>query len=140
MIATACADKNIRLWSAQQQQQAPLSTMYGSVDSLLCCAFSLDGKYVAASSVDSNCRIWNLSNGRIRNTLTGHKSKICAVEFSHDTTKVCTGSHDRSIKMWDMNKGDLLRTLLCISPVNGLDCCKTKDLLVSGHFDATLRF
>lgn len=140
MLATAHGDKTVRLWNASTIN-APINTLHGSTDKVLCCQFSQDNNFVLGGSLDKCCRIWSLKTGRIVHTVSSHTEKICAADFTFDSKRICTGSYDKTIKLWDMNKGNLLSTLLCYSSVNALETSSNaEDLCVSGHRDGALRF
>lgn len=58
-------------------------TLTGHDDSVLCCAFSPDSKWLATSSADHTVIIWSTKNFKPKHRLQGHHSAdVTAVSFS----------------------------------------------------------
>lgn len=56
-------------------------------------------------------QIWNLDEGRLRRTLTGHKAAISAVDFSQsDPSILVSGSLDQTVKLWDIRRKGCIQT------------------------------
>ena len=55
---------------------------------------SPDGALLATGSKDKTARIWSVSDGAHRSTLTGHTYRVTATEFSPDGRTVATSSSD----------------------------------------------
>jgi WD40 repeat protein len=72
----------------------------GHTDSVICAAFSGDGKWLVTGSRDNTARVWDVSTGKQILLLTGNKSSVEAVAFSVDGTRVLTGS-DTS-RLWNI--------------------------------------
>lgn len=79
----------------------------GSVYSV---AISPDGKTLASGSGDKTIKIWNLSTGKVINTLKGHSSWIKSVAISPDGKILASGSWE-TIKIWNFTTGQKIRTL-----------------------------
>ena len=61
-------------------------TLTGHDDSVLCCAFSPDSKWLATSSTDKTIIIWNTKNFKRKHCLQGHHSAdVTAVSFSPES-------------------------------------------------------
>jgi WD40 repeat protein len=95
-------------------------------------AFSPDGKYLVTAEGGMSDRglatghiitVWDVSAGRIKATLQGHKSDVHVVVFAPDGKTLVSGSEDSTIKFWDFAtfqeiaslKGDKV-TSLAFSP------------------------
>ena len=64
----------VRLWDPVSGQQT--GTLHGMTETVTEVAFTCDAKYVLASGADQAVRMWDLSSGRVRHTLTGHSQKV----------------------------------------------------------------
>ncbi len=64
----------VRLWDPVNGQQT--GTLHGMTETVTEVAFTCDVKYVLASGADQAVRMWDLSSGRVRHTLTGHAQKV----------------------------------------------------------------
>jgi WD40 repeat protein len=73
--------------------------------------FSPDGQQLASGSGDNTIKIWDVTTGKVLNTLKGHESSVWSVEFSPDGKKLASGSEDKTIKIWDVTTGKVLNTL-----------------------------
>jgi WD40 repeat protein len=85
-------------------------------------------------------KLWQVSDGSLVRTLSGHTSAVVDVAFSPDGTLVASGSADDTIKLWQVSDGTLVNTLtghtlfalrVAFSP-DGAE-------LASASFDMTLR-
>ena len=80
--------------------------------------FSPDSMTLASGSEDATVRLWDVSTGSERHTLTGHtkqvnrvRNGVTSVAFSPDGTTIASGAADRTIRLWDANTGSERHTL-----------------------------
>ena len=79
----------VRLWDPVTGQQT--GALHGMTETVTEVAFTCDAKYVLASGADQAVRMWDLSSGRVRHTLTGHSQKVGS-SLSHACMHPCTGT------------------------------------------------
>ncbi|ARV61004.1 hypothetical protein BZZ01_22400 [Nostocales cyanobacterium HT-58-2] len=106
MIATASADKTIKLWSRDGKE---LQTLNGHGDKVYSVTFSPDGKTLATASWDTTVKLWT-HEGQLITTLEGHKEAVNRVSFSPDGKTLATASDDKTVKLWT-SEGQLITTL-----------------------------
>lgn len=65
-------------------------------------AISPDGRFVAAGSLDTFVRIWDVQTGNLVERLAGHKDSVYSVAFTPDGKGLVSGSLDQTLKHWDL--------------------------------------
>jgi WD40 repeat protein/transcriptional regulator with XRE-family HTH domain/energy-coupling factor transporter ATP-binding protein EcfA2 len=121
-IATAGIEGTIKVWELDKSgahiDETPLITISNPMDfdantyaSGFTLAYSPDGKLIAAISDQNTAKIWDATNGRLLQTLAGHKNWILGLAFSPNGEFLATSSADRTAKVWDPQTGELLQTL-----------------------------
>jgi WD40 repeat protein len=66
-------------------------------------AISPDSRYVAAGSLDTIVRIWDVTTGQLVEQLRGHRDSVYSVAFTQDGKGLVSGSLDRTLKGWDVS-------------------------------------
>ena len=66
-------------------------------------SISPDGSMVAAGSLDSVIRIWDVASGILLDSLRGHRDSVYSVAFTPDGKGIISGSLDKSLKLWDLS-------------------------------------
>jgi WD40 repeat protein len=105
IIATAAADKTVKLWQAD----GTLLRTLPHESTVLKVQFSPNGGAIATASADETVKLWRL-NGDLLQTLEAHQAAVRDVAFSPDSKTIATASADKTVKLWRLN-GDLLQTL-----------------------------
>ena len=65
-------------------------------------AISYDGRLVAAASLDSIVRIWDVATGALMEGLKGHGDSVYSVAFAPDGKGLVSGSLDKTLKHWNL--------------------------------------
>lgn len=63
---------------------------------------SPDGRLVAAGSLDTIVRIWDVQTGQLVERLKGHRDSVYSVAFTPDGRGLVSGSLDKTLKYWDV--------------------------------------
>lgn len=63
---------------------------------------SPDGTLVAAGSLDTVVRIWDVQTGKLVERLKGHRDSVYSVAFTPDGRGLVSGSLDKTLKYWDV--------------------------------------
>ena len=66
-------------------------------------AISPNGQLVAAGSLDTVVRIWDVANGSLVERLRGHRDSVYSVAFTPDGKGLVSGSLDKTLKYWDVS-------------------------------------
>ncbi len=82
----------------------PFSSMY-------CVAFSPDGQYLAAGSMNGEVGVWQVARWKQIMTLSGHLGWVWSVAFHPDGTRLASGGEDRLVRVWEVSTGQCLKTL-----------------------------
>lgn len=141
-FVTGGSDRKVKVWEVGRGSFENTATLQGSSLSITSASFDMSEKLILAASNDEACRIWSLTEQRLRHTLTGHTGKVLSAKFfSADSSKIVSGSHDRTLKVWDLRSKVCTKTIFAGSSCNDLvtsDIAGTK--IISGHFDRKVRF
>jgi WD40 repeat protein len=108
MVAAACWDNNVRIFSTSGGLVHTLSGHAGFVNSV---AWSPDGSLVASASNDNTVKLWNVATGTLHKTLTGHTFFVMSVAFRANGSQVVSGSWDGKVKIWNARTGTITTTL-----------------------------
>ena len=66
-------------------------------------AISPSGQFVAAGSLDTVVRIWDVATGVLIERLRGHRDSVYSVAFTPDGKGLVSGSLDKTLKFWDVS-------------------------------------
>lgn len=109
-LVSGSGDKSARIWDVEKgtcvfnlQIEDFIHNEHGPIDAgITSVALSPDGKLVAAGSLDTMVRVWNVSTGQQVERLKGHKDSVYSVAFSPDGKCLVSGSLDRTLRIWDL--------------------------------------
>jgi WD40 repeat protein len=98
-LATAGADRKIKLWSSEGKEQA---TLEGHKDWITDARYSPDGQTLATSSHDRTARLWDLKEKKEAASLGPHTSTCWCVAFAPDGSQLAVGTHNAGVRLWNL--------------------------------------
>ncbi|KLT38664.1 WD40 repeat-like protein [Cutaneotrichosporon oleaginosum] len=109
-LVSGSGDKSARVWDIEKgacifdlRIEDFVHNEHGPIDAgITSVALSPDGKLVAAGSLDTMVRVWNVQTGQQVERLKGHKDSVYSVAFSPDGKSLVSGSLDRTLRVWDL--------------------------------------
>lgn len=69
-------------------------------------AFSPDGARIVATADRFTPIVWNLADGAMVSTFTGHAGAVSSVAFNQDGSSVISGSWDNTARIWESGSGE----------------------------------
>jgi len=137
-LATAGEDKCVNIYNVRNPAsriESPVLTLKGANAAITSVSFSKNGRHILGSSNDQAARVWDLSSGKITQSLTGHQGPVTTARYLTQTSAV-TGSQDRTVRVWDLTKTSCIKTLWpgskCIDVCNG---SMDGSLIMSAHYN-----
>ncbi|KAJ4766242.1 Autophagy-related protein 16 [Rhynchospora pubera] len=130
-------DRTVKIWDPHTG--ALISSLQGSVGSVLDLAVSNENRLAVAACSSNNLCVWDINGGRLKHTLTGNIDKVCSVDTSRvEAFTAASASLDHTIKIWDLNSGFCINTIMSESNCNSL-AFVDRDTVCSGHVNGNLR-
>jgi WD40 repeat protein len=100
-LATASADKTVRLWDPTTGQEM---TRMPHEHTVTIIAFSPDGTRLATASADKTVRLWDPTTGQ-EMTRMPHEHTVTMIGFWPNGTRLATASADKTVRLWDPTTG-----------------------------------
>jgi WD40 repeat protein len=145
-LASAGADKSVRLWEVKTGRQ--LRVLTGHTAMVAQVVFSPDGRHLVSSSLDHSIRVWDAASGNLVRVLSQDEN-VVPLAFSPDGRVLASacgfrvmqgGCKDPSIKLWIFATGEPAGKLMGHKTgVRALAFSPDGLLLASGGEDATVR-
>ncbi|MGR3275330.1 nSTAND1 domain-containing NTPase [Acaryochloris marina NIES-2412] len=137
-LATASLDGRIQLWRSDPQVgQLPFKSFNGDLQPVYSLRFSADSQQLV-SGHDKAIRVWDIHEGTVQRTLSGHTGKVNSLDFSPNGKTLASGSDDQTIRLWDAATGKRVKTIQAHDgPVTSVDFGPR--YLASGSDDETVK-
>ncbi len=120
--------------TAQQQPELYVRTNHSDV--IRTVAMSPDGKLAASGSSDGTVRLWDVQNGNVVRTLSGHSGIVFSLLFISNTA-LLSGSA-REIKAWDLASGKLIREIPTHRSVTSMSMTPDQKILAYAAIDRVM--
>ncbi|XP_057429035.1 transcriptional corepressor LEUNIG-like isoform X3 [Lotus japonicus] len=95
-ISATCSRNENKGFSLQE-----IGCLHKSINKVLTCHFSSDGKVMASAGHEKKVFIWNMENFQYFASADTHSHLITDVRFQPGSTMFATSSFDRSVRLWD---------------------------------------
>lgn len=70
--------------------------------SVICVAFSPDGKWLAAGGDDGKITLWQFPALKQKAHMDGHRERVTSLSFSKDSHLLASSSADKNVMLWDL--------------------------------------
>lgn len=129
-LASASADRTVRVWSPTSGEQLAVLRVPGSTVTQV--EFSPDGSQIAAGSRDGNVRIWDAVTYELLTVLSQHQDWVLDLAYSPQGTILASSSADGLVLLWDPHKGELITTINHLNvPARGVSFDRSGRYLVT---------
>jgi WD40 repeat protein len=109
IIASAGADKTVRLWHAADRRE--LRVLRGHEEFVSSLAIAPSGGLIASGSHDRRIRVWSVGDGAQKRTLLAPGGRVTSLAFAPDEDVLVSGGDDGTARIWNWRRGRVLRTL-----------------------------
>ncbi len=109
LVATACSDSRLRLFSSSNGSL--LKEVTGHSDRLTSMSSCIGSDEIATSSADGTIKIWKVPDGIQKQSIQVHDGIVIASQYSGDGRRLVSIGDDRAIRVWNPIDGKSLRVI-----------------------------
>jgi WD40 repeat protein len=96
----------IKIWDAKTSKL--VVTLKGHTNTVLCLAWTKDGKTLISGSNDSSIRTWNTTTWKQTAVLLEHTRGVRRIAISPNGRILASASYDRTARLWNLDNGQLI--------------------------------
>jgi WD40 repeat protein len=115
----------------------PLHTMETGPEAVTATAFSPDGQLLATANADGAIQVWQIVDGSLLYTLSGHAGSVSSLAISPDGSQLSSGGADSMVRVWNLQDGGLIDDYRTTFAGRVLNLAYSPDgsvLAVGGHY------
>jgi outer membrane protein OmpA-like peptidoglycan-associated protein len=128
-VTTWSYDGKVSFWDINSLQKINAFTV-AVPNEYSAASFSKDARLMVTSAAGTTARVWDLSNGRLTQTLTGHTQVVRLSRFSPTKNQIATASYDGTIQIWGEKPKEEPKTPIDERPDDPLVKNNQKDTVV----------
>jgi serine/threonine protein kinase len=138
LLATAGADRGIKLWHTDSRSMA--RSWRGQGDAVSALDMAPGGRSIASGSISGSVRLWSTSSSRAQRSFRAHEGRVTAVVFAPSDRLLASAGDDGQVKLWDLRSGRQPRIFRGhAGPVQSLAFSADGRRLMSGGQDGVIR-
>ena len=116
-----------------------LLTIRADSNTLWSVTWSPDGKRLATGGAEGTVKIWDATDGRQLQALTGHTGEVMSVVWSPNGRWLASAGKDKTVKIWQLEAGGVSTLTGHRETVDCLGWSPDSKMLASGSFDGTVK-
>ncbi|MCW3055176.1 MAG: hypothetical protein JWN14_4346, partial [Chthonomonadales bacterium] len=110
LLATTCADRQIRIWKVEIGKMENPLRQQGEGDVINACIFSPDGSLLVYGSSNSRVRVFNGDGSSQKQEWKEPEDWVYTVAVGADNQTVAAGTQDGKVLLWNVKQGKLIHT------------------------------
>jgi len=96
----------IKIWNANTDKLVVI--LKGHTSSVICLAWTANGRTLTSGSLDSTIRTWNTSTWQQLAVFTGHTFFVCGIAISPNGRILASASRDKTARLWNLENGQAI--------------------------------
>ncbi|MDZ4819666.1 MAG: c-type cytochrome domain-containing protein [Planctomycetota bacterium] len=129
--------REIKLWRRSRDFQK--GTLQGGVEVAQVSDVTADGQRLATGEANGTIRIWDLTTGKVLQSVSAHAGPVTGVKFSPDGARLFSVSKDKSLKVWKVADGTAIGAIQAPAELNALALVENGTQLATADADNVVR-